>query len=158
MKTLKSSYDPLGARPGDPLARWIAEAEEAERGRQEFRQGLKDAERRDVEAARANRAWGELEQRLAVLETAHVELKDAFCEGMRAIRETIDLVVDRVVELPHKQLDRIDGLQAEITKLSAALVELREQRAKEFQFAREKQQQGGAEELPNPLQSRRDLN
>jgi DNA repair exonuclease SbcCD ATPase subunit len=153
---MKSSYDPLGARPNDPIAKWCAEAEQFQRECEQARRELKDEERRDAEAARANRSWSELEQRIAALEAARVELQDGLLEGMRACSEAFDVIFEQRIGLADKQLDEIHDLKVEVAKLGSVVTELREQRAKEFQFARERK--GEVEDLPNPLQSRRDLN
>jgi len=153
---MKSSYDPLDARPGDPLARYIAEAEQAERERAEWKRQQQREERREIRAATSNRRCDALEQRLTTLEAGYNELGTEFVEAMQCISQAIDAIVDQRVDVADKYIDKIHDLQVEVKKLNSAVTELREQRAKEFQFAREKW--GEIEDLPNPLQARRDLN
>jgi hypothetical protein len=74
---------------------------------------------------------------------------------MRAVRRGFDVLADQRVDLSREQREELRDLKAEVAKLHSILTELREERAKGFQFAREKDV---VADLPDFLAPRRVVN
>jgi DNA anti-recombination protein RmuC len=147
----RSSTDPLGARPDDPLEKWRAAAEQREREFAHERAKEKREEQRAVNTRAANEAAqirNAFERRLAAVEQSNQELHENFGEMARALAETLDLLIDKIVALLNKPRDEVRELQTEIANLRTALAEARGQKA-EFRFARERE--SSAEDLPDFL-------
>ena len=115
-----SSFDRLGLRPNDPLERWRDAAEKQER---EFAQAQRERKQEEqcradeISASEAAQLRYVLEARLAALEARNAELESNVADAMRAVRYGFDTLADQRVDLTRQQ---------------------REERAKGFQFAREK--------------------
>ncbi len=150
-----SSFDPLGLRPNDPLERWRDDAEKQEREFAEARRERKQEEQRRADEIAANEAAQlryALEARLAALEERHAGLEGDVLDVVRATTYGFNAIADQPIEPSAQQREELRDLKAEVAKLHSMLTELREERAKGFQFAREKDV---VADLPNFLPQRR---
>jgi uncharacterized protein YgfB (UPF0149 family) len=154
----KSKSDPLGLRQHDPVQQWRDYHDRRDEEIAQARGERKQEEQRREDAIAANEAAQlryVFEARLAVLEERNAELESALAEWMRAVRHGLDALADQRVDLSSEQREELRDLRAEVAKLHSTLAEMREERAKGFQFAREKD---AVADLPNFLPQRRIVN
>jgi hypothetical protein len=149
----RSSTDPHGVRPDDPLERWRADSEAREREFAAARaRRQREEQQRLAEIASANEAGRlrlEFESRLAALERGYHAVYEDLADVARATSRAIDDLVDAREELTRERVEEIKTMQSAIAKMDKTLDELR--RGPAFQFARERE----VEDLPNPLAGRK---
>jgi hypothetical protein len=153
-----SSFDPLGLRPNDPLEQWRDFHEKQEREFAQARRERKQEEQHRADAIAANEAAQlryALEARLAALEERHAHLEADVLDLARATSYGFNAIADQHIEPSAQEREELRDLKTEVAKLHSILTELREERAKGFQFAREKD---AVADLPNFLPQRRIVN
>ena len=156
--TFKSKTDPFGLRQHDAGQRW---KDAAQRQEEEFAEarGQEDEERRRRQEAAAAYEAGLLrnvfEARIAALEQRNADLEADLSEVARATRNAIEALADQRGDLSREKREEFRELKAEVAKLHSILAEIREERTKGFQFAREKD---AVADLPNFLPQRRIVN
>jgi len=153
--TFRSDTDPLGLRPNDRMQKWRDDAQRREEGAAEAKRQEEEEARRRQQAAAAYEAGllrNAFEVRIADLEKQIANLWANLIEGARATVDAIDRVAEQRVDLSREQREEIRDLKTEVAKLHSTLTEMREERAKGFQFAREKDV---VADLPNFLPQRR---
>src|SRR5262249_11011054 len=97
------------------------------------------------------RIKGDTSQAMADFNQRNADLEIDLTEVARATRHAVEALADQRVELSVAQREELRNLKVEVAKLGSTLAELREDRARGFQFAREKD----VVELPSFLPPRR---
>ena len=147
-----SKSDPLGLRPDDPLERWRADAERREQAFAPRRREREQQRAAEAVATSAAQLRQEVERRLAALEAAHADLRAALVVAMRATADGINGLADQRMDLSREQRNELRELKIEVARLGSMLAEVREQRVKGFQFAREREDE--VTDLPKSLPGR----
>jgi hypothetical protein len=141
--------------PPDAMERWRADAERQEREFAEQRrreQEEEDARRAKLAAIEAASLRDAFDQRIAALEEEIADLQSVFVGSMQAVRGMLEDLADQREHISIATCEELRDLRNEVAKLHSTLTEVREERAKGFQFAREKD---GVADLPNFLPQRR---